>query len=53
MKTKTHLIRTKKQKKLEDKFWRYFLIIKTISLVIIFTLLAIAAWRFAQVLKGM
>jgi len=42
----------KKQQALERKFWRYFLLIKTISLVIIFALLAIAVWRFLRVLKG-
>ncbi|GEM_PF-6470700 len=43
----------KKQQALERKFWRYFLLIKTAILVIIFTLLAIAVWRFLKILKGM
>ncbi len=46
-------MKAKKQQALEKKFWRYFLLIKTISLVIIFALLAIAVWRFLRVLKGM
>lgn len=45
--------KTERQKKLEKKFWRYFLLIKTVILVIIFVLLSIAVWRFLRVLKGM
>lgn len=48
-----HRAKAKKQQALEKKFWRYFLLIKTITLIIIFTLLAIAVWRFLRVLKGM
>ena len=43
---------SRKRKAMERRFWRYFLLIKTIILVVIFTLLAIAAWRFLGVMKG-
>ncbi|MBI4150044.1 hypothetical protein HY488_01430 [Candidatus Woesearchaeota archaeon] len=51
-KAEQHALKIKRQHTLEKKFWRYFLLIKTVILIIIFTMLAIAVWRFLRVLKG-
>jgi hypothetical protein len=36
----------------EKRVWRCFLLLKTVLLVIIFALLAIAVWRFLRVAKS-